>query len=212
MINDSLAFAIVKPEKLTPTEIKIWNTKDIIINVIGGLPNCVKNIVISEILEENVDSTTLAYWQPDEGRIVILRTLLSSEVNFIGVLLHELAHAISSAKDETREFEDELSNLLGYLGQQIVRMVSDDKKKIKKPDRSKSGFASVNLTCKCVDCFGEKFDYDHNKTIVKCKKCGREYCGGYTELVQLNRVFIKQNGIDSYKEEMSKRLTKILFK
>ena len=131
MINDSLAFAIVKPEKLTPTEIKIWNTKDIIINVIGGLPNCVKNIVISEILEENVDSTTLAYWQPDEGRIVILRTLLSSEVNFIGVLLHELAHAISSAKDETREFEDELSNLLGYLGQQIVRMVSDDKKKIK---------------------------------------------------------------------------------
>jgi len=209
-IKEKFAYAFIDPSTLTPSEKKIWDTKDIIIKCIGGLPKCVKEIIISEILDDNIDSKTLAFWQESKGRIIIIRTLLGSESHFIATLLHEIAHAKSSAGDETRDFEDELTDLLGYLGQQIVKLADFDKKKIKKPNSSKSDFGSVNLTCKCIDCFYDEFDYNENKSYVKCKKCGREYKGGYSELVQLNREFIMENGIDRYEEELRNRIVKVL--
>lgn len=212
IFKEKFEYALVDPSNLTSAEKKIWDSKDTIIKCIGGLPKCVKEIIISEILDDNFDGTGLAFWQESKERIVVIRTLLSNEYHFIGALLHEIAHARSSAGDETRDFENELTNLLGYLGQQIVELTKSDKKKIKKPDSSKSGFSNVNLTCKCMDCFEEDFDYNKNKSFVKCKKCGRAYNGGYKELVELNREYINENGIDRYEEEIRNRIAKTLFK
>jgi hypothetical protein len=40
--------------------------------------------------------------------------------NFLGILLHEIAHAISGATDATRAFESELTRLLGILSKKAI--------------------------------------------------------------------------------------------
>ena len=43
------------------------------------------------------------------------------------------------------------------------------------------------------------FEYNDDKTYIKCVRCGKEYLGGYDELVEENKKYI-----DSLKEAISK--------
>ena len=55
----------------------------------------------------------------------------------------------------------------------------------------------TQLTCSVCgadDCF----EYNEDKTYIKCTKCGKEYFGGYDELVALN-----QDGINQLKETIA---------
>lgn len=47
--------------------------------------------------------------------------------------------------------------------------------------------------CGADDCF----EYSDDRTYIRCMKCGKEYLGGYDELVELN-----QDAIDSMKEQI----------
>jgi len=47
--------------------------------------------------------------------IWIHKDLLEKDKDFIGTVLHEIAHMTSGKKDEQREFEDELTNMLGEI-------------------------------------------------------------------------------------------------
>lgn len=40
---------------------------------------------------------------------------------------------------------------------------------------------------RCVTCAGEDFEFNEDKSYVKCTTCGREYLGGYDELLQYNQ-------------------------
>lgn len=46
--------------------------------------------------------------------------MLESRDTFIGVLLHEAAHARTGASDETREFEGGLTDFIGVLGAEAL--------------------------------------------------------------------------------------------
>ncbi len=48
--------------------------------------------------------------------------------------------------------------------------------------------------CGADDCFA----YNKDSIYIKCTKCGKEYLGGYDELVKLN-----QNKIDQLKETIA---------
>jgi hypothetical protein len=54
-------------------------------------------------------------YEREKKRIVIRRDQLVNEARFCGTLLHELAHARSGETDQTIEFENELTRLLGFL-------------------------------------------------------------------------------------------------
>ena len=54
-------------------------------------------------------------WQESTGTIIIKRDQLKNIENYVGTLLHEVAHAVSGASDVSREFESELTNLLGKI-------------------------------------------------------------------------------------------------
>jgi hypothetical protein len=54
-------------------------------------------------------------WEEDSGRIIVHRRILRSLDKFAGTLLHELAHASSGYDDVSRDFESELTDLLGTL-------------------------------------------------------------------------------------------------
>lgn len=47
---------------------------------------------------------------------------------------------------------------------------------------------SYNIQLRCVVCGSEDhFDYNEDKSYIKCSNCGKEYFGGYDELVSCNQ-------------------------
>lgn len=49
-----------------------------------------------------------------DGCIIIKRNVLNSESMFLGVLIHEFAHAQHNYHDNSRDFENDLTNFLGF--------------------------------------------------------------------------------------------------
>ena len=59
------------------------------------------------------DWKTLGTWDRNERRIIVHRPVLQDQVQFASTLLHEVAHPVSDAPDQTREFEKALTYMLG---------------------------------------------------------------------------------------------------
>lgn len=73
---------------------------------------------------------------------------------------------------------------------------------------------SYSIQLRCAVCGSEDhFDYNEDKSYIKCTNCGKEYFGGYDELVSCN-----QDQIDEVKEivaeevenDLQKELNKML--
>lgn len=65
-----------------------------------------------------------------------------------------------------------------------------------------------NIELRCAVCGdGDSFESNEDKSYVKCTRCGREYFGGYDELVELNQEQIDSE-IQNIQEEVSKDLEK----
>lgn len=57
----------------------------------------------------------------------------------------------------------------------------------------------------CITCGDTDFQFNDDKTWIKCNRCGKEYPGGYDELVELNQETINQE-LEETKEEITKDL------
>lgn len=40
---------------------------------------------------------------------------------------------------------------------------------------------------RCVTCAGVDFEFNKDQSYIKCNTCGREYLGGYNELLEYNQ-------------------------
>lgn len=71
-----------------------------------------------------------------------------------------------------------------------------------------------NIKLRCVVCgCTDKFDCNQNKTYIKCTNCGKEYLGGYDELVSYNRDQIdeiKKNATQEIKQDIQKEFNQKL--
>ena len=66
-----------------------------------------------------------------------------------------------------------------------------------------------DILLKCIVCGDTDLDYVKNESCVKCNRCGKEYPGGYDELVQLNQLYIEEQ-IEIMKTEIEKDTQKEL--
>lgn len=67
-----------------------------------------------------------------------------------------------------------------------------------------------SIQLRCVVCgSADDFEYNEDKTYIKCKKCNREYLGGYDELVELNQAHIQEE-FDGMKAEVEQDAAKYL--
>lgn len=195
-------YSIVDVNNLTEHESNVWRMKNIILKCIGGLPDNVRQIHLAEMIElEQVDTCIYGVFRPKHNDIVISRHLLTRPEAFLATLCHELAHAKSEADDVTKEFEDELSNMLGYISYALVKMCSNNDS-IVEEFKSLDHFTFAYSGCRCIDCFEERFEWNNDKSYIRCKICGKEYLGGYNELVDLNRKYIDRNGLDMYRQDI----------
>lgn len=113
--NSSFRFDWVTVERMTGQERAIFAQIETIAALIGGLPKDVRGVRISETMRPDFlsGSDALGLWDAASECIVIRRDQLKSLKAFAGTLLHELAHARTGYDDVTREFEGELTTLLG---------------------------------------------------------------------------------------------------
>lgn len=124
--NESFSFKFVNENDLTDKERVVFNFKDDVIELFGGVPNKVKFIKVSETMrkESNSNERTLGCWDSETSSIVIARKQLDSIENFSATLIHELIHAETGLPDVSREFE---SSLTEYLGKFCKKIIAQDK-------------------------------------------------------------------------------------
>lgn len=65
---------------------------------------------------------------------------------------------------------------------------------------------SVQL--RCSTCGGEDFNFNEDKSYIKCNLCNREYLGGYDELVEYNQENINEN-VQAMENEVRDDLQKL---
>lgn len=84
-------------------------------------PSIVKEIqIVDKIYESEIFSETVGLWIPAEGRVLTKRKQLEELSKYAGTLLHECGHAISGAGDVSRDFEAELTDIIGVLASKLL--------------------------------------------------------------------------------------------
>lgn len=123
IINEQSRFSpdVVDVSSLTSEELNVYNKTDQILELIGGKPKNVNSIqIVEKIYESEILYKTVGLWIGSENRILIKRECLCSISKYSGILLHECAHAISDAPDVSRDFENELTNIIGLISDIIL--------------------------------------------------------------------------------------------
>lgn len=113
--NESFEFSFVDEGDLTVSEREVFGKTAEILKLVGGRPKNIKDILISKTMRADSMgySEAVGIWEEHLQRIVIKRSQLDDLRAYAATLLHEVAHARSGATDVTREFENELTDLLG---------------------------------------------------------------------------------------------------
>lgn len=115
--NESFVFDFIPLDQLTAAERRIFDTRDQLARLAGGMPNKVKDVLISRTMRADFVSGTDArgLWDPASQAIVICRGELADMKAFAGTFLHEIVHAATGFTDVTREFENALTEVIGAV-------------------------------------------------------------------------------------------------
>ena len=121
--NESFQFSFVDPSDLTPDERAVFDQAGTILDLRGGRPANLREILISTTMRIGASGYAEAagLWEPKEGRIVIKRDQLGSLEAFAGTLLHEVAHAVSGTPDISSGFEDALTTEAGRIADRALQ-------------------------------------------------------------------------------------------
>jgi len=120
--TESFEFRFIEPGKLRNDERKVFDMTEAIFQLIGGRPRQIREVKISETMRKELGSFVEAngLWDAANQRIIVKRSQLRILKDYAGTLLHETAHAKSGASDVSRDFEMELTALLGAIVSRVL--------------------------------------------------------------------------------------------
>ena len=126
--NLSFDFDFIELSELSNEEKLVYRNCNSIIDIFGGFPNNVKEIKISNSMRKDIfsNSETLGLWNANSNQIIISRKALKDLSLFSGILIHELIHAKTGLEDVSRDFETELTKVIG----KVVNAYISNKKSI----------------------------------------------------------------------------------
>jgi hypothetical protein len=120
--NASFEFKFIKPENLSNDEKEIFEKTAHIFNIIGGQPKQIEQVLISETMRrEQSGVEAVGLCEINNKRIIVKRDQLKDLRLYAGTLLHEVSHALSGAGDVSREFEEQLTKLLGLVSSKVMK-------------------------------------------------------------------------------------------
>ena len=121
--NSSFTFNFVDESQLTDKEKRIYRLTPKILDFVGGKPKEVKDIRISETMRLDTQTFREAtgLWEESDGRIIVKRDQLKDLKDYAGTLLHEIAHVKSGSPDVNRDFELQLTSLIGEIVSKLIR-------------------------------------------------------------------------------------------
>ena len=112
---------VIAIDSLSVDERRVYDKTEKILELIGGKPSNVKTVqIVDKIYESEIFNETLGLWMSKEGRILIKRKQLRDLNYYAGTLLHECGHALSGADDVSRDFERELTDIIGMMASKIL--------------------------------------------------------------------------------------------
>lgn len=191
----------VDERNLTDGEMKVWDSRHIIFQAFNNIEYEVSSIRIVETIRyQGEQSFVMGCCDTETNEILISRVVLSNIEQFLGVLIHEIVHAKTHEHDGTIQFERGLTDFLGYIAASFVKTV-DYKVTDIVPAESLDTKGTAYVTCRCVDCLSDDLEHNDDLSWVRCKSCGREYLGGYNELVNLLRHYMENNNAQIFQNE-----------
>ena len=116
--NDNFVYDFVNEAQLSKAELRIWNMRERVFEFYGNRKYR-NRIRISNNINSVTSGDTLGVYTPDEDGIIIKRSQLKDVESFFETLFHEVAHATSKHKDNTRDFENELGKIISKLSKVI---------------------------------------------------------------------------------------------
>lgn len=127
--NDSFVFDFIDPSALSPVERSVFEKAQTIADLVGGLPDRVGAVRVSNTMRVDLatGSDALGLWDGSTNSIVIRRDQLSSLSNFAGTLLHEIVHAQTGYDDVTRAFESALTDVIGQTASAALSRAAQPK-------------------------------------------------------------------------------------
>lgn len=112
--NQSFEFDWVEESSLSTHEQAVWDSREQILDIVGA-PSDYSYRIASQFRATD-DDQTRGLHEPSEKQIIVHHDVLADQAEFIGVFLHELAHTRTPFPDQTRQFENVLTELLGEVG------------------------------------------------------------------------------------------------
>lgn len=119
--EQSFEFKFVDIKRLNKKEMEVFSFTNQIFDLIEGKPTVVKGVKISETMRSTMSSMIDAAGVWETPYIIIKRSELGNIESYAGTLLHECAHALSGSSDVSRDFELELSRLLGIVASKKLK-------------------------------------------------------------------------------------------
>lgn len=115
-------YSYVDIHSLSASERAIFHTKGCVIDFLNRYNYCTNIPVrISETIRVDKRGETYnGVYDESEGAIIIRRSVLRSKEEFLGVLTHEFIHYAKGHEDLTREFENDLTEVIGKLFAEVV--------------------------------------------------------------------------------------------
>ncbi|MBQ6795196.1 MAG: ATP-binding protein [Clostridia bacterium] len=114
---EKFRYEFVDYKSLSDSERKVFDESKAIVDLLcKKFKRNTPIIKISKTIRIDMSGfATSGVWDADENAIIIKRSVLKSKEDFCGVLMHEFAHFASGYSDNTRDFENVLTDMLGYV-------------------------------------------------------------------------------------------------
>lgn len=173
--NDSFSYTFVDVGELTMQELINWTMVPALLARLG-LSSWWGKCVISERLKEKEDNT-VGVWDPELQKIIILRSQLKNENDLFGTVIHEIIHAATGAKDVSRCFEYQLTEMIGKLSS--LNMLSDREKAKETKQFSISDWLDSNAA---DDSKGFSIDIDTKRVALLSLSGDIQWCNDYIGL------------------------------
>lgn len=126
--EEEFQYKFILYNELTEKEKEVFDSHELVLNFFRKRMKQAKVNAVSVKISETIrvdlfGNVTRGLYDPTENVIIIKREVLLSQSDFFGIFAHELIHCVSGYGDNSRDFENILTEVIGYL---FVELNADD--------------------------------------------------------------------------------------